>query len=67
MVDGVTKGIISGHVDDFLFSGDEMHAGWCIVLKSIQTEYKLGGWEEKRFTQCGVQVEEHENFSFSLS
>lgn len=67
MVDGVTKGIISGHVDDFLFSGDETHEGWCTVLKSIQTEYKWGDWEEKRFTQCGVQVEQHEDFSFSLS
>ena len=67
VVDGVTKGIISGHVDDFLFSGDETHEGWCTVLKSIQTEYKWGDWEEKRFTQCGVQVEQHEDFSFSLS
>ena len=64
---GFTKGIISGHVDDFLFSGDETHEGWCTVLKSIQTEYKWGDWEEKRFTQCGVQVGQHEDFSFSLS
>ena len=67
VVDGVTKGIISGHVDDFLFSGDETHEGWCQVLKSIQTEYKSGNWEEQKFTQCGVQVEQHEDFSFSLS
>jgi len=67
VVDGVTKEIISGHVDDFLFSGDETHEGWCTVLKCIQTEYKWGIGKKKMFTQYGIQVEQHEHFSFSLS
>ena len=67
IVDGVTKGVISGHVDDFLFSGDDNHNGWKNILNSIREEYKWGDWEEGQFTQCGVQVEQHEDFSFSLS
>ena len=65
--EGVPQGIISSHVDDFLFSGNEKHEGWLSILESIKTEYKWGDWETKKFTQCGVQVEQHEDFSFSLS
>ena len=65
--DGQTQGIISGHVDDFLFSGNENHAGWLSILESIKKEYKWSDWEDTRFVQCGVLVEQHSDFSFSLS
>ena len=65
--DGSLKGIISGHVDDFLFSGDEKCAGWTAILAAIKQEYKWGDWEHTRFVQCGVLLEQHEDFSFSLS
>ena len=67
VVDGTTKGIISAHVDDFLFSGDENHPGWCAILEGIKKEYRWSDWEHGKFTQCGVQVEQLADFSFSLS
>ena len=62
-----SMGLISGHVDDFLFSGNEKCAEWLAVLSAIQTEYKWGEWESDRFVQCGVLVEQRNDFTFSLS
>ena len=61
------KGIISGHVDDFLFSGDETNRNWKHILESIQKQYKWSDWEEKRLVQCWVLIEQHDDGSFSLS
>ena len=67
LVNGDLKGLISAHVDDFLFSGDEKDKSWQQVLQAIQKEYKWSDWEQDKFVQCGVLVEQHEDFSFSLS
>ncbi len=64
---GNTKGVISAHVDDFLFSGDEQHPGWCSILESIKKEYRWSDWEDGKFIQCGVMVEQLPDFSFQLS
>ena len=66
-MNGDLKGLISAHVDDFLFSGDEKDTSWQQVLQAIQKEYKWSDWEQDKFVQCGVLVEQHEDFSFSLS
>ena len=63
---GVLKGIVSGHVDDFLFAGREGDASWEAVLHAIKAKFKWGDWEDKRFTQCGVVVEQtSEGFELS--
>ena len=49
-------GVISGHVDDFLLSGDEAHVRWKEVIQSIQARFKWGDWDKDVFVQCGVQV-----------
>jgi hypothetical protein len=64
--EGTTLGIISAHVDDFLFSGDEKEGRWLQILESIKQKFKWGDWEQ-RFVQCGVLLEQHADFSFSLS
>ena len=51
------QGIISAHVDDFLFSGSSNHEGWQSILKAIKTEFKWGDWESEKFVQCGVLIE----------
>ena len=63
---GKIKGIISGHVDDFLFSGDESDASWQQIIESIQKRFKWGDWDKDTFVQCGVQVTRGEN-QFMLS
>lgn len=65
--EGTTLGIISAHVDDFLFSGDEKEGRWLQILESIKQKFKWGDWEHQRFVQCGVLLEQHADFSFSLS
>ena len=64
---GVLKGIITAHVDDFMFSGDENCKEWNQILTSIKDQYRWSDWESDRFVQCGVLIEQHADFSFSLS
>eukprot|EP00439_Symbiodinium_sp_Y106_P070844 s93_g12.t1 len=55
--EGQLRGLISGHVDDFLFSGGADDQGWQEILKKIQQRFKWGDWDQDKFVQCGVQVE----------
>ena len=50
---GRTKGVVSGHVDDFLFSGAEDNQQWQKIIAQIKEKFKWGDWEKDNFTQCG--------------
>ena len=52
-------GWICGHVDDFLFGGNLRDPEWQEIRKKIQDRFKWGQWESKRFTQCGVLIEQN--------
>ena len=64
---GTVRGIISAHVDDFVFSGSDTDQEWQDILQAIRTEFKWSDWETKAFTQCGVYIEQDADFSISLS
>ena len=64
---GILKGMISGHVDDFLFAGPKDNPQWETLIAKIQEKIRWTEWEEKSFTQCGVRVEEQMDGSFHLS
>ena len=57
-VAGKLRGLITGHVDDFLFAGSETDAGWQNILQKIQTRFKWGDWEKDDFIQCGVRIQQ---------
>ena len=63
----VLRGIIAGHVDDFLFTGDRADKEWAGMEASIKEHFKWSDWEVDSFTQCGVQVAAQEDGSFHLS
>ncbi|CAE7500597.1 RE1, partial [Symbiodinium sp. CCMP2456] len=63
---GELRGLISGHVDDFLFGGKEGDSLWEEKLKAIKDHFKWSDWEEGKFTQCGVVVEQSDT-GFELS
>ena len=65
--DGILRGLISGHVDDFMFSGLDGDMAWKHITDLIKKEYKWGEWESNRFVQCGVLVERHGDGSYELS
>ena len=65
--EGKLIGLISGHVDDFLFSGSQYCSIWTSLCEKIKGRFKWGAWEEKEFTQCGVFVRQMPDFSFELS
>ena len=65
---GRTQGVVSGHVDDFLFSGNEENPRWRSMIEQIKAQFKWGDWEKDSFTQCGVQIQRHDkNFLLSQS
>ena len=64
---GVLKGMIAGHVDDFLFAGPPECKAWRDLEAKIQEHYKWTEWESKSFVQCGVQIDEQPDGSFHLS
>ena len=64
---GELRGIISCHVDDFLFTGAKDDKEWNNILKKIQEEYAWGEWESEKFVQCGVLIEEQPDNSYHLS
>ena len=49
--------LISGHVDDFLFTGREDCATWSHLKEQIQKQFEWQEWEKNNFTQCGVRVQ----------
>ncbi|CAE7701788.1 RE1 [Symbiodinium sp. CCMP2592] len=55
-VQGTLRGAISGHVDDFLFMGDDNDKEWQEILRKIQEKFRWGDWESGSFVQCGVKV-----------
>ena len=51
-------GWVCGHVDDFMFGGDHQDPEWMEIRRQIQERFKWGQWESKKFTQCGVLIEQ---------
>ncbi|CAE7947875.1 RE1 [Symbiodinium sp. KB8] len=51
------RGMITGHVDDFLFGGSVEDQGWTRILELIKNRFKWGDWDQGSFVQCGVQVD----------
>ena len=49
---GVLRGIISGHVDDFLFGGSETDSEWQQLLKRIQQRGETGSPEPSLSVAC---------------
>ena len=64
--EGVLRGLISGPVDDFLFAGKSGDTLWESKLQAIKDHFKWSDWEQGKFTQCGVIVEQTEA-GFELS
>ena len=64
---GDLVGLISGHVDDFLFCGREECAEWKQLCDNIRNKFKWGTWEQDQFVQCGVRIEHTPDGGFELS
>ena len=60
------RGMISGHVDDFLFAGREDDTEWQAIIARIKEKFKWGDWDSGQFVQCGVLiVQDEEGFTLS--
>ena len=54
---GELRGMVTGHVDDFMFGGADSDAGWQEIIRRIKERFRWGDWDQDSFTQCGVQIE----------
>ncbi|CAE7422915.1 RE1 [Symbiodinium sp. CCMP2592] len=54
--EGKVRGMVCGHVDDFLFGGKSEDTEWQQIISQIQQRFKWGDWDKNSFTQCGVQI-----------
>ena len=54
-------GWIYGHVDDFLFGGNEKDQRWNEAIQGIWERFKWTEWESGQFTQCGVDIRQDED------
>eukprot|EP00439_Symbiodinium_sp_Y106_P066492 s501_g10.t2 len=54
--EGKIQAMISDHVDDFLFSGNEENPGWLDIVRKIKERFQWGDWDKDEFVQCGVKV-----------
>ena len=64
---GKLRGLIAGHVDDFLFAGGKEDKEWQAIKQKIQERFKWSDWETGKFVQCGVTIEAKPDGSFELS
>ena len=62
----LVRGMVAGHVDDFLFTGGEEDQEWNNIMNRIKEKFKWGSWEHDDFIQCGVRVRQTDS-GFSLS
>ena len=63
---GDLQSIICAHVDDFLFGGvpgGQVHRN---LMEKIKKHFSWGSWESSCFTQCGIRIQQHEDFSITL-
>ena len=60
-------GWVCGHVDDFLFGGSTSDPRWQEICKKIQERFRWTDWESDKFVQCGLTIQQKENFEFQLS
>ncbi|CAE7735180.1 RE1, partial [Symbiodinium sp. CCMP2456] len=65
--EGRVRAVISGHVDDFMFTGGEDDQGWQAIVAKIKDRFHWGDWDKNDFIQCGVRIQKTANGGFSLS
>ena len=65
--EGRLRGMITGHVDDFMFAGITGDGLWDNKVEEIKQRFKWGEWLEDEFVQCGVKIKRLANGSFQLT
>lgn len=55
------------HVDDFLIAGDHSFKTCRDPRERLRSLYSWSEWEEGCFTQTGVEIVQHDDFSFTMT
>ena len=59
--------MICWHVDDFLICGPQDHPEWQRIRDELKKAFVWSDWEKYAFYHCGVKIEQHLDYSFTLS
>ena len=59
-------GIAGLHVDDFLVAGDDEHPEYKAALKTLQSTYKWGKWQEKEIDFAGCRIVQQADMSLRV-
>ncbi|CAE7868746.1 RE1 [Symbiodinium sp. KB8] len=43
---GELRGMVTGHVDDFMFGGADSDAGWQEIIRRIKERFRWGDWDQ---------------------
>lgn len=62
----VVVGLVTAHVDDFLFTGDELSPTWRKAVSQIYHRFLWSPWEVDSFAHCGVKITQNTDFTFNL-
>ena len=62
----VVVGLCAGHVDDFLFCGNDQSRKWQDSLSQIYQRFLWSPWEADEFAHCGVHIKQLDSGEFSL-
>ena len=60
-------GIAGVYVDDFVIAGDITNRQWIAAKDKLVKLYNWGKWDKHQFTLCGVQYQQHNDYSISMS
>ena len=66
VVNEVLHGLVLFHVDDFLISGNPNSKYWTAVKSELKESWSWGAWERDKFKICGIEIEQHSDFSFTV-
>ena len=63
-VDGEVKCLMATHVDDVLWACDPEYQH---IIDKVQEELIFGSKDERKFRFCGMEVEQHDDFSITCT
>ena len=64
---GALIGLIGVYVDDFLLAGDPKNHEYRDARQRVLDLYTWGKWQTSRFTLCGVEFVQKQDFSIQMT
>jgi hypothetical protein len=67
MLCGMPTSEVCLQVDDFLIAGDLSCKAYRDLRERLRNLYRWSEWEERRFTQTGIEIVQHDDCNFTTT